>query len=82
MFTLDVSMPEVKAAMFAQGAGVVANMDIWLKRIGHVNEQRSLCRILKLLQVCQDLKWMECIKFVKRVSLGSKQRMCFHMIEM
>ncbi len=43
MFTLDVSMPEVEAAMFAQGAqgaGVVANMDIWHKCIGHVNEQR------------------------------------------
>jgi len=39
MFTLDVSMPEVEAAMFAQGAGVVADMDIWHKRIGHVNEQ-------------------------------------------
>jgi hypothetical protein len=40
MFTLDVSMLEVEVAMFAQGAGIVANMDIWLKRIGHVNEQR------------------------------------------
>jgi hypothetical protein len=40
MFTLDVSMLEVEAVMFAQGAGVVANMDIWHKRIDHVNEQR------------------------------------------
>ena len=40
MFTLDVNMPEVKAALFAQGAGVVADVDIWHKRIGHVNEQR------------------------------------------
>jgi hypothetical protein len=39
MFTLDVSMPEVEAAMFAQGAGVVADMDIWHKSISHVNEQ-------------------------------------------
>jgi hypothetical protein len=39
MFTLDVNMPEVEATMFAQGAGVVADMDIWHKRIGHVNEQ-------------------------------------------
>jgi hypothetical protein len=38
MFTLDVSMPEVEAAMFAQGAGVTADMDIWHKHIGHVNE--------------------------------------------
>jgi len=40
MFTLDVSMPKVEAAMFAQGAGVVADMDIWHKCISHVNEQR------------------------------------------
>jgi hypothetical protein len=40
MFTLDVNMPEVEATMFAQGAGVVADMDIWHKRIDHVNEQR------------------------------------------
>ena len=33
-------MPEVKAAMFAQGARVVADVDMWHKRIGHVNEQR------------------------------------------
>jgi hypothetical protein len=39
MFTLDVSMPEVEAVMFAQGAGVVVDMDIWHKRIDHVNEQ-------------------------------------------
>jgi hypothetical protein len=39
MFTLDVNMSEVEVAMFAQGAGVVADMDIWPKRIGHVNEQ-------------------------------------------
>jgi len=39
MFTLDVSMLEVEVAMFAQGVGVVADMDIWHKRIGLVNEQ-------------------------------------------
>ena len=39
MFTLDVNMLEDKAAMFAQGAGVVADVDMWHKHIGHVNEQ-------------------------------------------
>ena len=39
MFTLDVNMPEVKAVMFAQGVGVVADVDMWHKCIGHVNEQ-------------------------------------------
>ena len=40
MFTLNVNMPEVKAALFAQGTGVVANVDIWHNCIGHVNDQR------------------------------------------
>lgn len=38
MFTLDVNMHEVKATMFAQGARNVADVDIWHKHIGHVNE--------------------------------------------
>ena len=37
-FALDVNMPEVKATMFAQGVGVVAEADIWHKRIGRVKE--------------------------------------------
>ena len=45
MFTLDVDVPEVKSAMFAQGIGVIADTDIWHKRIGHVNLQR-----LKIMQ--------------------------------
>ena len=40
MFTLDVDVPEIKSAMFAQGAGVVVDIEIWHKRIGHVNVQR------------------------------------------
>ena len=40
MFTLDVDMPELSVAMFAQGTAVVADIDIWHKRIGHVNVQR------------------------------------------
>ena len=45
MFTLDVDIPEIKATMFAHGIGVVANINIWHKRIGHVNLQR-----LKMMQ--------------------------------
>ena len=45
MFTLDVNVPEIKAAMFAHGKGVVADTDIWHKRIGHINLQR-----LKMMQ--------------------------------
>ena len=40
MFTLDVNVPEMNATMFAHGAGVVADVEIWHKRIGHVNVQR------------------------------------------
>ena len=45
MFTLDVHIPEIKAAMFAHRTRVVADTDIWHKRIGHVNLQR-----LKMMQ--------------------------------
>ena len=31
MFTLDVNIPKVKAAMFAHGARVVADTNIWHK---------------------------------------------------
>ena len=40
MFTLNVNIPEVKVAMFAHGAGVFADTNIWHKRIGHVDVQR------------------------------------------
>ena len=40
MFTLDADIPEVQAAMFAHGRGVIADIEIWHKRIGHVNIQR------------------------------------------
>ncbi|MGJ2631369.1 GAG-pre-integrase domain-containing protein, partial [Salmonella enterica subsp. enterica serovar Paratyphi A] len=46
MFTLDVHVPELNAVMFAQGTGVVADIEIWHKRIGHVNVQR-----LKTMQI-------------------------------
>ena len=37
---LNVNVHKVEVALFAQGAHVVANVDIWHKFIGHVNEQR------------------------------------------
>ena len=40
MIILEINMPEIKAAMFAHGAGVVADIDIWHKRVGHANVQR------------------------------------------
>ncbi|MCO5560232.1 hypothetical protein L7F22_013843 [Adiantum nelumboides] len=40
MSTLNVNMPKMNAAMFAQGSGVVADVKTWHKRIGHGNLQR------------------------------------------
>jgi len=40
MFTLNVNMPKSGMAMYAQGAQVIADVDMWYKRIGHVNPQR------------------------------------------
>ncbi|MCO5559375.1 hypothetical protein L7F22_012974 [Adiantum nelumboides] len=40
MFILDVNIPEVNAVMFAHGSSVVADIEIWHKRIGHANVQR------------------------------------------
>ncbi|MCO5550467.1 hypothetical protein L7F22_003954 [Adiantum nelumboides] len=40
MFTLDVNIPEVNAIMFAHGSSVVADIEIWHKKIGHANVQR------------------------------------------
>ena len=40
MITLNVNMPRTGMAMYAQGAGVIADVDIWHKRIGRVNPQR------------------------------------------
>jgi hypothetical protein len=36
MFTLDVNMPEVNSMLFTRGKGV-GNIEIWHKRVGHVN---------------------------------------------
>ena len=40
MFTLDVNMPIKNAALFTSKNAVISDMDIWHKRIGHVNVQR------------------------------------------
>ena len=37
MFTLNVNMPKAGMAMYAQGARVIADVDMWHKQIGHVN---------------------------------------------
>ena len=39
MFTLNVNMPKLGMAMYAQGARVIADVEMWHKWIGHVNPQ-------------------------------------------
>ena len=40
MFSLDADMHAVGAAMFTHGRGVIADIEIWPKHIGHVTMQR------------------------------------------
>ena len=40
MFTLNLNMPKAGMAMYAQGARVIDDVDMWHKRTGHVNPQR------------------------------------------
>ena len=40
MFSLNATMPEISIAMFAHSMGLVADIDIWHKKIGHLNIQR------------------------------------------
>jgi hypothetical protein len=39
MFILDVNMLEVNSMLFTNGKGA-ENIEIWNKRVGHVNYQR------------------------------------------
>ena len=40
MFTLDVNVCTINVVMFTQGIGIVADIEIWHKQIGHANVQR------------------------------------------
>ncbi len=74
----------MKAAMFANGSGIVGDTDIWHKRIGHVNMQR-----LKLMQNKEIVTGLPKFKVegmrrksVKRVNSGSRHDIHFHMTNM
>ena len=77
MFTLDVNVPEIKAAMFAQGFRVVADIDIW-----HWTCKCSMAENYAKPRACDRSKWLKCIKCVKHVNLGSNQRLPFLMTSM
>ena len=83
MFTLDVNIPEVKAAMFAHGAGVVADTDIWHKRIGHVNVQRlKAMQSKEIVTGLPKFKVDNMQKICEACQFGKQAGMHFCMIEM
>ena len=60
MFTLDARNPTMNVAMYTKGKGVVVDIDIWHKRIGHANVQR-----LKLMQSKGLVKGLPMFKVVE-----------------
>ena len=78
MFTLNVKILAGSNMLYTQKNAVITDMDIWHKRIGHVNVQ-----LLKTMQsqnvvaVCQIFRFQACRKFVKHVNLGNRLDMCF-----
>ena len=73
MFTLDVNVPKLNVVMFAQGTGVVADVEIWHKRIGHVHVQRlktmqskELVTSLPVFKVAEMQKICEACQFRKQ----------------
>ena len=83
MFTLDVNVPKLNATMFAQGSGVLADVEIWHKRIGHANIQR-----LKTMQSRDLVTGLPVFKVVEMqidcelANLESSQKDRFRIISM
>ena len=65
MFTLNANMPKEGMAMYAQGARVIADVDMWHKRIGHVNPQR-----LKAMQI------KEIVTGLPKLKMDDMQNVC------
>ena len=84
MFTLDVDVPEINSAMFAQGKSVVADVEIWHKCIGHVNVQRL--KAMQTQNIVTDIPKFKVdgmpALYVKHVNLENSLRMHFLMINM
>ena len=78
IFTLNVNMPRKGMAMYAQGAGVIADVDICHKRIGHVNPQR-----LKSMQTrgivtgLPNFKVADMQKVCEACQFGKRSRLAF-----
>ena len=78
MFTLDVNMLEVKSAMLTHGTRVVADVDMWHKRIGHVNVQRmKLMQSKEIVTGLPKLKVEEMHKVCEACQLGKQAKHAF-----
>ena len=77
MFTLDVNVPEMNVAMFAQGTSVVADVEIWHKRIGHANVQRL--KTMQSKELVIGLPFSRLLKCKKKliISLWKEIKRCF-----
>ena len=65
MFTLNVNMPKAGMAMYGQGAGGIADVDMWHKQIGRVIPQR-----LKAMQM-QDF-----VTALPKFKMNDMQNVC------
>ncbi|MCO5595252.1 hypothetical protein L7F22_049292 [Adiantum nelumboides] len=78
MFSLNVNMPEMNAAMFAQGSGVVADVEIWHKRIGHANMQRlKLMQSKELVTSLPQFRVLEMHQVCAACQLGKQAKVSF-----
>ena len=78
MFTLDAGIPAMNAAMYAKGKGVVADIDIWHKRIGHANVQRlKLMQSKGLVKGLPTFKVAEFHKICEACQFGKQARQPF-----
>ena len=78
MFTLNVNMPKVDKAMYAQGSKVVADVDIWHKRIGHVNPQKlKSMQTQKIVTGLPEFKMSDMQKVCEACQFGKQSRHAF-----
>ena len=74
---LQCKHASVKAAMFAHGTGVIADIDIWHKRIGHVNVQRKSMQTKNLVDGLPKFKVDGMHKVCEACQLGKQSRHAF-----
>ena len=74
MFTLDAMIIEISAAMFVHAKGVVANIDLWHKHIGHVNiQQLKKMHVQDIVVGLPKFKMIMCIRYVRHANCVKRQ---------